>query len=120
MRTIIAGSRGCQDIRDLYAAINQCGWAPSVVISGGARGADRLGEVWARENGVGCEVVRAQWDTYGKSAGYKRNQQMATMADALIALWDGESRGTKHMIEIAKRTGLRVHVQRIQPALSGE
>lgn len=50
----------------------------------------------------------AQWDRDGKSAGYKRNVVMAILSDALIALRDGKSRGTKHMIEEAKRRGLRV------------
>lgn len=110
MRTIIAGSRDCTDKRYLLAALAACGWIPTTVISGAARGADRLGEVWAAEFKVPCERFPADWDRYGKSAGYRRNEQMADNAEALIALWDGESRGTKHMIDIAKRKGLRVHV----------
>ncbi len=55
----------------------------------------------------------ANWTAYGMSAGYKRNQQMAENADALIALWDGESKGTKHMIDIATQKGLWVHVRRV-------
>lgn len=110
MRTIIAGSRGCIDKRDLFAALSACGWTPTTVISGAARGADRLGEIWASEFNVPCERFTADWDSYGKAAGYKRNVQMAENAEALIALWDGVSKGTKHMIDIANRNGLRVYV----------
>ena len=52
----------------------------------------------------------ADWENLGRGAGYVRNVQMAFYADALIAFWDGESRGTKHMIDIAKEKGLMVRV----------
>ncbi len=110
MRTIIAGSRECNDKRELLSALEDCGWTPTVVISGAARGADRLGEVWAAEFDIPCERFPADWDAHGKAAGYRRNVQMADNAEALIALWDGASKGTKHMIDIAKHKGLRVHV----------
>lgn len=80
------------------------------VISGDARGADSLGEKWASENKIRTTIFPANWNKYGKSAGYKRNVQMADYADGLIAFWDGNSRGTKHMIDIAKEKGLEVHV----------
>lgn len=113
MRTIIAGSRNCTDMNELVCAISSCAWAPTVVISGTARGADRLGEEWAQEHNVPCERFPADWNTHGKSAGYKRNEQMANNADALIALWDGSSKGTKHMIDIARRNGLRIHTHTV-------
>ena len=52
----------------------------------------------------------ANWDTFGKRAGYIRNQEMANNADALVAFWDEESKGTRHMIEIAKKQNLAVRV----------
>lgn len=110
MRTIIAGSRDCTAYRDVDTAVAECGWTPTLVLSGTARGADQLGERWARINHVGVLEYPADWEAHGKSAGYKRNEQMAANAEALIALWDGRSKGTKHMIDIAKRKGLRVHV----------
>lgn len=110
MRTIIAGSRDCTDNRELLTALASCGWIPTTVISGTARGADKLGEMWAAEHKVPCEHFPADWNRHGKAAGYRRNEQMAESAEALIALWDGVSRGTKHMIDIARRKGLRVHV----------
>lgn len=113
MRTIIAGSRSCVDWKHMLAAIEACGWIPTQVVSGTAAGADRLGERWAEVAGVPCVRFPADWNTYGKRAGFLRNEQMADNADALIALWDGESRGTKHMIDIAKRKGLVVYVHMI-------
>lgn len=110
MRTIIAGSRSCLAPQELLIAIAECGWTPTTVISGNARGADRLGEWWAAKHQVPCEKFPADWVLFGKSAGYRRNEVMADNAEALIALWDGQSKGTKHMIDIARRKGLRVYV----------
>ena len=79
-------------------------------MSGTARGVDRFGEQWAIENNVAIKPFPADWDTYGKRAGYLRNTQMAEYADALIAVWDGESRGTKHMIDEAKKESLEYFI----------
>jgi YspA, cpYpsA-related SLOG family len=112
MKTIIAGSRTVESYDDIIRAIEAAGWRPTLVISGTARGADRLGERWARENNVPLRQMPADWDRYGKRAGYLRNSAMLEHADALIALWDGQSRGTRHMIETAKDKGLVVFVWR--------
>lgn len=77
-----------------------------VIISGTARGADKLGERYAKEKGFELRLFPAKWDEYGKRAGYFRNVEMAKNADMLIAFWDGESKGTKHMIDIAEKEGL--------------
>lgn len=115
MRTIIAGSRSEFPIPREYleSAIASCGWMPTVVISGTARGADALGEQWAQRNGIPVERFPADWNTYGRSAGHRRNAEMAARAEALIALWDGTSNGTKGMIDLAKKRGLRVFVHYI-------
>jgi hypothetical protein len=81
-----------------------------IIISGGAKGADKLGEVYAKDRRFTAEIYPADWEKFGKSAGYKRNVQMADIANALIAFWDGESKGTKHMIDIAKKKNLAVRV----------
>lgn len=113
MRTIIAGSRSCNDYRQVLLAVDGCGWTISAVVSGAARGVDRLGERWATANGIPIDrhaVTAMQWRENGRRAGYLRNVRMSECADALIALWDGWSPGTKHMIDIAVRKGLLTHV----------
>lgn len=110
MRTIIAGSRSCTDEQELTTALADCGWQVSEVVSGAASGADALGEAWARQSGIPCKQFPADWSKFGKSAGPRRNVEMANYADALIALWDGSSKGTKHMIDTAQRERLRMHV----------
>lgn len=74
-----------------------------IIISGGARGADTLGEKFARWHRLKIERFSAEWDKYGRSAGPRRNVQMAQVADGVIVFWDGKSRGTKSMIECAHR-----------------
>ena len=113
MRTIIAGSREGCTWADVVKAASTCGWDISCVICGDARGADTLGRMYAQEIDIPCERYPAQWDVYGKSAGYRRNEQMAGKAEALIALWDGQSKGTKHMIDIARRRGIPVFIYRV-------
>lgn len=75
-----------------------------IFISGGCRGADMLGERFAKENGYKIEKYPAEWDKYGKGAGLRRNYKMAKISDYIICFWDGKSKGTKSMIEFAKIT----------------
>ena len=114
MRIIIAGTRTSVNMDHLEVAIQKSGWTPKVIISGTAKGADQLGEQWARENSVPVKQFKPDWSQYGKAAGPKRNREMAENADALIALWDGKSKGTKNMIETAEKLGLKVYVHRIK------
>ncbi len=101
MRVIIAGSRTwgntCYALDDI---IKESGFAITQVVSGCAFGADQCGERWAVKIGrVPIMSFPADWTKFGKAAGYERNKDMADYADAAICLWDGQSRGTKHMIE---------------------
>ena len=81
-----------------------------VIISGHALGADSLDERYAQERGFKIETYPADWKKYGRAAGPIRNEQMANIANALIAFWDGKSKGTKNMINLAKKKGLQVFV----------
>ena len=110
MRTIIAGSRSITDYAVVEEAVAASGFRPSVVLSGAARGVDTLAFDWGWEQGVPVESYPADWKKLGKHAGAIRNQIMAERADALIAVWDGRSRGTADMIAKAKRRGLKVYV----------
>ena len=109
MRTIIAGSRGLGDAH-VRAAMEACGWLPTAVISGKARGADEAGEKWAHERSIPVELFPAKWRELGKRAGFYRNEEMTWHAKALVAVWDGVSRGTEHMIFVARGAGLKVFV----------
>lgn len=113
MRTIIAGGRFITDVALVEKAIRECGWEPTVILSGAARGVDSIAENWATRNGIPLELYPADWNTYNRAAGPKRNKEMAQKAEALIAVWDGTSRGTKNMIDTARKLGLRVFVSRI-------
>lgn len=112
MKVIIAGSREIVDYSLVDSAVKESGFDVTHVISGGARGIDALGEKYAKENNKLCEVVSADWDVYGKAAGYLRNEKMAQRADALVAVWDGKSKGTRNMISIAQRYNLKTYVKR--------
>lgn len=126
LRVIIAGSRDFNDYHLLktacssifYKLASKCVINKSniEVVSGGARGADSLGERFATENGIQIKRFPANWNAYGKRAGYIRNNQMAEYASdgdnygVLIAFWDGKSKGTKNMFDIAKRKGIETYV----------
>ena len=111
-KVIIAGTRDFAD----YALL--CSYADEVltgkkdveIVSGSARGADALGEQYARERGFALKVFPAEWKKWGRAAGPVRNAQMADYADALIAFWDGKSAGTRDMIRKAEDRGLIVSV----------
>jgi hypothetical protein len=85
---------------------------PIEIVSGGARGADMMGENYGALRGYPVKIFPANWDEHGKGAGILRNAQMALYADALIAFWDGESKGTYNMIWQAEAKGLKVRVIR--------
>ena len=112
MKVIIAGSRDFSDFQLLYAKCEEvlANVNKAEIVSGTARGADRLGEHYASLKGHSVRQFPADWDKHGKAAGYVRNKEMADYADCLIAFWDGESRGTKHMIDLATEKGLSVHI----------
>ncbi len=80
------------------------------IVSGKANGADSLGEKYAKKRGFKVKEFPANWDDYGNSAGPRRNIEMADYADGLVAFWDGMSKGTAHMIKVAREKGLKVSV----------
>lgn len=117
-RVIIAGSRTFTDWKMFQEKVKEIlsNYTDIEIVSGHARGADTMGEWYAQNNNIPLKVFPAQWDTYGKRAGYLRNQQMLDYANeetpVLIAFWDGSSRGTKMMIDIAQRAEAEVHIVR--------
>jgi len=110
MKTIIAGTTTIKDFDVVKAAIEKSGFEISEVVSGSARGVDSLGELWAKRRNIPVTRFPAEWSRYGRSAGPIRNRQMAEYAEALIAVWNGRSRGTRDMIRQARRNGLKVFI----------
>ena len=119
MKVIVAGSRGFSSMwlltKKLDKILKHVSKSEKVeIVSGCARGADTLAIEYARKRGYSVKRMPADWNKYGPSAGYKRNEQMAEYGDALVAFWDGQSSGTNHMINLACRYSLKVRVIRYQ------
>jgi YspA, cpYpsA-related SLOG family len=105
MKLIIAGSRmftdyqlRCQTLAPERPRITQ-------VLTGGARGADQLGYRWAWKHAIRHRLFRAEWERFGKSAGVRRNHQMAQAGDMLVCFWEGVSKGSAHMISCMQQLG---------------
>lgn len=117
MNVIIAGSRIITDYAIVERAVRESGFRITELVSGGARGVDRLGEEWARRHQVPIKRFLPNWNRYGSRgpdhAGNVRNRQMAAYVGkegGLIAVWDGTSPGTKNMVIEARKLGLKVFV----------
>lgn len=123
LKVIIAGSRTITDYNEVHLAVQRSGFNISEVVCGMARGVDSLGKIYAENNNIPIAQFPALWDTYGKQAGFMRNEEMAKYADALILVWDGRSKGSQHMLNLAKKYNLSIsnHVtwHSNQPLLSG-
>lgn len=129
MKTIISGSREIEDYAIVKIAIESSGFDISEIASGHARGVDSLAEQYAKLNKIPVKLFPAEWDDldvepcsvktnkfgkkYNALAGFNRNEQMANYADALIAVFNG-SPGTRNMIELATKRGLKVFVYDVQ------
>ena len=131
MKTIIAGSRSIWDYKHVKEACEKCGWEIKEVISGTANGVDKLGERWAAEHKIPVKLFPARWDDitapnaiirtrrdgskYNVKAGLDRNCDMAVYGEGLVAVWDGESTGTLHMVDQMRGLGKRVFVLTVSP-----
>lgn len=114
MKVIIAGSRDIKDMALVEQAIRESRFRISEVVCGMARGVDTVGLEWADDHNIPVARFYADWNVHGKAAGYKRNAAMAEYADALIAVWDGRSKGTRNMIHLARKRKLRVYVLNLE------
>jgi hypothetical protein len=111
MKTIIAGSRSIVKYDIVKEYIVKANFNITEVVCGMAKGVDLLGKEYAEENDIPIKEFPANWDLYGKRAGHLRNTEMAKYADALIAIWDGKSPGTKNMIDEAYKYKLKVFIE---------
>ena len=105
-RLVIAGGRDYRDYDRLSQEVDRYlkelhPKEKVIIVSGTAKGADRLGEEYARKKGYRLEEYPANWQHFGRAAAVKRNLEMAQLADAAIVFWDGESAGSKNMIDCA-------------------
>ncbi len=134
MKIIIAGSRDITDYKHVEDAMRLSNAANKVteVISGGARGVDTLAIAWAKKHKIPFKVMKADWNNldvpgaiifvrpgeeegyYNANAGKQRNEDMGRYGDACVAIWNGVSGGTKHMIEFMKGLGKKVYVHKVQ------
>ncbi len=117
-RIVIAGCRDYNNYNEAKEYIDFCiseirKKYTLIFVSGGCSGADFIGERYAAENGFEIERYPADWKKYGRAAGPKRNEQMARVADYVICFWDGQSRGTKSMINCAEKFNKPVKIKMI-------
>lgn len=110
MRVIVAGSRTINDYDLVANSIAESSYDLTMIVSGAARGVDQLGEQWAQEHNVTIKQFPAKWYLHSRAAGPIRNRDMANFADALIAIWDGKSRGTLNMITQMRALGKPVFI----------
>ena len=103
MKLAVIGSRGFNDYELVKKVLNEYKERVTLVISGGAKGADTLGEKWANDNNITTLIYPAEWDKYGKRAGHIRNTDIINSCDFCIAFWDGKSTGTQDSIKKAKQ-----------------
>jgi hypothetical protein len=114
MKVIIAGSRTITKYKEVEKSIKHALFRfrgeITEVVSGGAKGVDKCGEQYAKKNKIPFIRFEANWREFGRAAGPMRNKKMAEYADALIAIWDGRSRGTRNMIDLAIEKNLQYFV----------
>ena len=115
MKVVIFGSRDITDYALVERAVEESGIYGRVteIVSGLARGVDTLALEYALKHGFPVKKFPADWKKFGRSAGPRRNEQMAEYSDYGVAVWDGRSRGTRHMMELMKD---RCHVLIKEPA----
>jgi len=106
----IIGSRGFNDYTLLRSVLDPYKDVITLVVSGGAKGADSLAERWAKENGIQVKIFLPDWDKHGKKAGLLRNDDIIKNSDGVVAFWDGSSRGTQHSIELAKKQNKKIKI----------
>ena len=112
IKVIIAGSRTFSDYKLLATVCDHMlqNQEHVEIVSGKAKGADKLGELYAEDKGYEVKPFKAHWSQFGDAAGPIRNKAMAEYADALICFWDGQSKGSLNMIQVARSAGIMVKV----------
>lgn len=110
-RVAIIGSRDWTDRKAVAWFVDSLP-VYTIIVSGGARGVDGFAEIAARARGMRVVIYPADWQKHGKRAGFLRNATIVENCDRVVAFWDGESRGTKSTIDLARKAGKPVEVIR--------
>lgn len=110
MKIAIIGSRNFNGYKLVTEVLLPYKSKISLIVSGGAKGADSLGEKWAIENNIQTLIFPADWDKHGKRAGFIRNEDIIKNCEGVIAFWDGQSKGTGHSISLAHKYNKPVKV----------
>lgn len=108
MIAAVIGSRTFEDYNIMKAILKDKGLTG--IISGGAKGADRFAERYAQEIGLPIEIIKPEWEKYGRAAGVMRNKEIVNKADIIFAFWDGKSKGTKSSIDFAEKIRKKVEI----------
>jgi len=116
MKVAIVGSRGFNDMELLRATLEEFRGQITLIVSGGAKGADTLGEQYAKENGIPTLIFKPDWEKHGKAAGFIRNKDIVENADTVVAMWDGASHGTENSIQHGYKMNKRVKIVIYTPA----
>lgn len=106
MRVAVIGSRTFNDYDEVKSVLSTL--KITLLISGGAKGADSLGEKYAKENNIETKIFYPDWSKHGKKAGFLRNSDIINEAELIIAFWDKTSKGTKDSIDKALKLNKRV------------
>ena len=115
LKVIIAGSRTILNYRQVCIAVKLSAFNITEVVSGVAKGPDKLGEQWAAEHNIPVKRFHADWNRLGRAAGPIRNQQMGEYADAAVIVWDGSSSGSKNMMDVMHQLTKPCFVYTVSP-----
>ena len=115
MNLLICGSRTIAgaDVQIMRALLH-FGLSPDTISSGGGGAVDLAADQYARERGLRFRVILADWNLHGRSAGMIRNEKLVKEVDAVLAIWDGQSPGTKHVMERAWRRNIPVYLATVR------
>ena len=111
MKVAVVGSRGFSDYKLLSETLDKI--KITLIISGSAKGADTLGEQYAKDNGIETKIFKPDWEKHGKAAGMLRNTDIINEAELVVAFWDGSSKGTLDSINKAKKNKQKINNYRL-------
>lgn len=108
MKTAVVGSRSIHSYDIVNSILKQ--YSISSIVSGGAKGIDRLAERYALENNISTTIFKPDYKQHGRGAAFVRNKQIVLESEIVVAIWDGVSTGTKHALSIANKYDIAYHI----------